>query len=241
MPNGNPDCDRPALDRFFGVIAPVIEAFVQRHHLRLQKYYHESSSWDLLFRHPQGGIAKIEVQREPGETLGIAAIWWYDDFDASTRYSGGLGKRSVYCPTRNSSSRNSKPRFVIYCRGGLANGTSATADTRCGRGRGRRRTFRTSAKIILIRFVEKIAKVKRAFWARGDDRSRKQQKIAGKSRFAKILTLILLRARLSQRRNNPTAGDDSWCTKHFRFAMTEIHGKGKTTACEQSYRRLEGR
>lgn len=98
MPNGNPDCDRPALDRFFGVIAPVIEAFVQRHHLRLQKYYHESSSWDLLFRHPQGGIAKIEVQREPGETLGIAAIWWYDDFDASTRYIRRSGKKVCILP-----------------------------------------------------------------------------------------------------------------------------------------------
>jgi hypothetical protein len=89
MPNGHPDFDvkeRKELDRFFSALAPALEGFAQRHNLRLQKYYHQAPSWDFLFRHPSGGVGQIEVQRASEATISIVSDWWYDDYDAATRF-----------------------------------------------------------------------------------------------------------------------------------------------------------
>jgi hypothetical protein len=113
MPNGDPDFhvnEEPKLEAFFGPIAEVLTDFSRRHNLELQKYYHQASSWDLTFRHPQGGVGKIDVCRYTDETillndlrslaLGgkidayshtdakvfLASIWWYDDHDKLTRF-----------------------------------------------------------------------------------------------------------------------------------------------------------
>jgi len=89
MPNGDPDFglkQKPELERFFGVIGTVLEEFAQRHNLRIEKYYHQSPSWSFLFRHPKGGIGQIEVQRASEATISIVSDWWYDDYDAATRF-----------------------------------------------------------------------------------------------------------------------------------------------------------
>ena len=89
MPNGDPDFglhQKPKLERFFRVIATVLEGFARRHNLRIEKYYHQSPSWSFLFRHPKGGTAKVEVHREGEVLLRISWCWWYDDFDAATRW-----------------------------------------------------------------------------------------------------------------------------------------------------------
>ena len=89
MPNGDPDFDvkeRIELDRFFSALAPALESFAPRHNLRLQKYYHQFPSWDFLFRHPSGGIGQIEVQRANEASVSIQSDWWYDDYDAATRF-----------------------------------------------------------------------------------------------------------------------------------------------------------
>ena len=85
MPNGNPDFNVKELERFFSALAAVLEGFAQRHNLRLEKYYHQAPSWGFLFRHPSGGVGKIEVQRVSEATVCILSDWWYDDFDAATR------------------------------------------------------------------------------------------------------------------------------------------------------------
>ena len=90
MPNGDPDFgvkQKPELERFFGVIGTVLEEFAGRHNLRIEKYYHQSPSWDFLFRHPKGGVGKIGVERSIEATVHIRSIWWYDDYDAATRFT----------------------------------------------------------------------------------------------------------------------------------------------------------
>ena len=87
MPNGNPDFNVKELERFFSALAAVLEGFAQRHNLRLEKYYHQAPSWGFLFRHPSGGVGKIEVQRVSEATVCILSYWWYDDFDAATRFN----------------------------------------------------------------------------------------------------------------------------------------------------------
>jgi len=86
MPNGDPDFDVKDLERFFSAFATVLENFAQQLNLRLEKYYHQSPSWGFLFRHPSGGVGKIAVQRASEATVCILSDWWYDDFDAGTRF-----------------------------------------------------------------------------------------------------------------------------------------------------------
>lgn len=89
MPNGNPkfhEDELPALEAFFTPIADVLTHFASDHNLMLDKYYHQSPSWRLNFRHPKGGIASIDVMKESDHTLKIYGYWWLDDFDKFTRF-----------------------------------------------------------------------------------------------------------------------------------------------------------
>lgn len=113
MPNGDPDFhlkEEPKLAAFFQPIAEVLTDFSQRYNLKLQKYYHQAPSWDFVFRHPQGGVGKIDVYRYTDETIllkdfhslapsgtsdvygqiddrvFLTSIWWYDDYDKLTRF-----------------------------------------------------------------------------------------------------------------------------------------------------------
>jgi hypothetical protein len=92
MLNGHPEfgpgfteADYRAIRSFFAGIAPALEAFADKHNLKIDKYYHESPTWTLMFRHPQKGIAMIEVERLSGCSLRLRAVWWHDDYDAATR------------------------------------------------------------------------------------------------------------------------------------------------------------
>lgn len=88
MPNGQPDFvekERPALERFFAPLADVLTDFGRRHNLRLTKYYHDAPSWSFTFKHPCGGVGKIEVERQNEARFRIACQWWYDDYDNLTR------------------------------------------------------------------------------------------------------------------------------------------------------------
>jgi hypothetical protein len=89
MPNGSPDFEqniKPELDTFFGQFAPVLEAFADRHNLHLVRYYHQLPSWDFLFRHPLGGVGKIEPWKE-GPALEVRWYWWIDRYEEQTRQS----------------------------------------------------------------------------------------------------------------------------------------------------------
>ncbi len=88
MPNGDPQFGEktlPGLEAFFSNLAPLLERFASSHNLKIEKYYHESHSWSLQFRHPHGGVAKIDVVKHSDSHVRIWACWWHDDYDKATR------------------------------------------------------------------------------------------------------------------------------------------------------------
>jgi len=93
MPNGHHDFDtttRPALDAFFAPIEEQTENFAMRHNLRLTKYYHQWEQWDLSFRHPGGGVGKIDMMKESDSMIKIGCNWWIDDYEEGTRSIRGM-------------------------------------------------------------------------------------------------------------------------------------------------------
>lgn len=85
MPNGSPDLDISSYEFFIAPAEESILLLVDRRRLVLQKYYHNSASWDLCFAHPNGGLAKVEIYMQSDSNARIRAIWWLDDHDEGTR------------------------------------------------------------------------------------------------------------------------------------------------------------
>ncbi len=88
MPNGDPNFDDttlPKLEDFFAPFADACERFAVRHNIRIEKYYHEFPAWSFLFRHPAGGIGKIDLVRKTENTINVWRYWWQDDYDDATR------------------------------------------------------------------------------------------------------------------------------------------------------------
>jgi hypothetical protein len=61
VPNGNPSFDLAEQEAWFAPLAQTIGELGRKHNLLLEKYYHESFSWDLRFNHPRGGHASVTV------------------------------------------------------------------------------------------------------------------------------------------------------------------------------------
>jgi len=88
MPNGTPDFHQttePEYDRFFEPIAIAVSTFAERHNLKLEKYYNEAPVWSLLFRHPRGGVAKIDIEKDGEDHCKLRKSWWRDDYDKGVR------------------------------------------------------------------------------------------------------------------------------------------------------------
>jgi len=89
MPNEDFDWkknDFTKLEIFFGKIEKVLEEFAEKHNLMISKYYHQFPSWDLMFRQPRGGVAKIEISKEGEDEVRIRASWWIDQAEPRIRY-----------------------------------------------------------------------------------------------------------------------------------------------------------
>lgn len=89
MPNGDPvqwNKEFPKVEAFFSKISNVLQEFASSHNLMIKKYYHEGADWTFLFRHPEGGVGQIFAIKEGEEHVGVAGIWYVDDYDALTRY-----------------------------------------------------------------------------------------------------------------------------------------------------------
>jgi hypothetical protein len=63
-----------------------LHAFADSHGLKLEKYYHEAPVWSFLFRHPHGGVAKIDVSKEDDDSVKLWHYWWRDDYDRGIRF-----------------------------------------------------------------------------------------------------------------------------------------------------------
>ena len=94
------------IDIVFAKIAPVVENFAKKHCLLISKYYHDISSWSLMFRRKKGGIGMIQIILvEPDisvsfpETMKIvdalpsyimfkiSVSYWIDDYDTEINKS----------------------------------------------------------------------------------------------------------------------------------------------------------
>jgi len=85
VPNGNPSFNLKEQEEWFAPLAEAIRAFARDHNLLLDKYYHESASWDLRFNHPRGGQASITVSNDSADFAGVGSVWHVDDFESFTR------------------------------------------------------------------------------------------------------------------------------------------------------------
>jgi hypothetical protein len=89
MPNGTPDfreVAEPEYEQFFEPISKELHDFAARHGLKLEKYYHEAPVWSFLFRHPYGGVAKIDVSKESDDSIKLWYHWWQDDYARGIRF-----------------------------------------------------------------------------------------------------------------------------------------------------------
>ena len=59
--------------------------FAAKHHLLIDKYWHNLPSWRFSFRHPKGGFGGIEVFKEGDEEIKVSGYWWLDDYDKGIR------------------------------------------------------------------------------------------------------------------------------------------------------------
>ena len=90
MPNGNDEFDEKEpldLESFFARIADILNAFAAKHNLMIDRYYHDSPSWRFAFRHPKGGVATVDVMREPNDSIKLYSYWWIDVYDKFTRFT----------------------------------------------------------------------------------------------------------------------------------------------------------
>ncbi len=90
MPNGDQEWgikEYPKLEEFFSKISEVLEDFAKIHNLLIDKYYHQGHDWSFLFRHPKGGIGKLQVQKCNEEHVKIYPMWWIDHYEENRRDS----------------------------------------------------------------------------------------------------------------------------------------------------------
>lgn len=78
---------RADLESFFSRFSDDFSEFATKHNLEIKKYWHEFPSWRFNFRHPQGGVACIEIMKESENELKVYGYWWLDDYDKGTRYA----------------------------------------------------------------------------------------------------------------------------------------------------------
>jgi hypothetical protein len=95
MPGEQSEFDFAGCEAFFAPLAVTISVFASSRNLQIQKYYHDSPTWDLCFAHPIGGYGKVHLTRTDPETLQLSAAVWVDEFEQFTRYIRRAGPRPV--------------------------------------------------------------------------------------------------------------------------------------------------
>jgi hypothetical protein len=75
--------------KIFDSISPSLENFAEKYNLRIDKYWHEWSSWTFSFKNPKRGISSVEVMLVAGDEFEVNGYWWVDDYDNGIRLSKG--------------------------------------------------------------------------------------------------------------------------------------------------------
>lgn len=74
------------LEAFFSRISEVLEDFAATHNLMIEKYPHHGPEWAFMFRHPNGGVGQIEVEKSGDDHVIVRLSWHIDDYDKLTRF-----------------------------------------------------------------------------------------------------------------------------------------------------------
>jgi len=108
MPNGDNvqwEIKFPKVEEFFNKIANTLQDFADTYNLAIEKYYHQGEDWTFRFRHPNGGVGSIYVQRTDEETVTIYSSWWKDDYEADRRDNKRI-EEGIRCPLDDKSLRD---------------------------------------------------------------------------------------------------------------------------------------
>lgn len=73
------------LEAFFGEISEVLEDFAATYNLMIEKYPHHGPEWAFMFRHPNGGVGQIEVEKSGQDHVIIRNSWHIDDYNKNMR------------------------------------------------------------------------------------------------------------------------------------------------------------
>jgi len=84
------DLAHPVLRAAFETLAPVLDAFAEKHSLLVERYPRGFSMWTFLFQHPKGGSASLQfnivLSPENGRLVGsLLSHWWLDVEPGSRR------------------------------------------------------------------------------------------------------------------------------------------------------------
>jgi hypothetical protein len=75
--------ENPVLRAAFESLSPELEAFAERHSLRLERYPRGFPMWTFLFQHPKGGAASLQFNIAWGKesarlVASVLTHWWLD-------------------------------------------------------------------------------------------------------------------------------------------------------------------
>ena len=88
MPNGHEWSveETRRIKGFFARLEGDLEAFAAARNLSIDCCYHDSPSWGFLFRHPLGGIGKIDLACVDDQAGVVHLHWWRDSYEEGVRY-----------------------------------------------------------------------------------------------------------------------------------------------------------
>ena len=75
--------ENPVLRAAFDSLRPELDAFAQRHSLRVERYQRGFPMWSFLFQHPKGGAASLQFNIALGQesarlVASVLTHWWLD-------------------------------------------------------------------------------------------------------------------------------------------------------------------
>jgi len=70
---------------FFGRISDVLQEFADAHNITIEKYIQNGPRWGFLFRHPNGGLGQIAIDKTGEEYITVYPLWSVRDYEKRIR------------------------------------------------------------------------------------------------------------------------------------------------------------
>ena len=70
--------------RLFEAASPALHSFADTHGIKLSKWFKDVAIWAFEFRHPRGGISRIDFESVGGGRAKIVSYWTISDYDAGS-------------------------------------------------------------------------------------------------------------------------------------------------------------